>query len=94
MSLLKKELIPSLLEMRDWTLKIFNQDIRRPGYPADSWAEKWVKDQFEEMGLKNIILDPVSVKKWEAKEAKLEIWLVDNRKVMLNIPCYPIPYSK
>ena len=93
MSSLKKELVPSLAEMMKWTSEIFRQGIRRPGYPADYWVENWVKEQFENMSLRDITLDPISVKKWEPKEATLKIWLVENPKKVMNIPCFPIPYT-
>ncbi len=94
MSTIKKEFVPTMAEMMAWTTEIFNQGIRRPGYPADYWAEKWVKAQFETFGLHNIILDPVSVKKWENYDAKLRIWLVDNPNDVTDIPCFPIPYTR
>ncbi len=93
MSLLKKELVPSSAEMMSWTSEIFKQGIRRPGYPADYWTENWVKKQFDKMGLQDVFLDPVKVKKWEAKETNLKIWLVDSPNDIFEIPCFPIPYS-
>ena len=94
MSTVKKELVPSVSEMMAWTRKIFNQGIRRPGYSADYWAENWVKKQFEKMGLQDVTLDPVPVKKWEADDAKLKIWRVSEPNEVLDIPCFPIPYTK
>jgi len=93
MSLIKKEFVPSTEEMMAWTAEIFNQGIRLPGYPADYWAENWVKEQFETLNLQDINLDPVTVKKWEASNAKLKIWLVDNPSESFDIPCFPIPYT-
>jgi len=94
MSIVKKELVPSVIEMMVWTRKIFKQGIRRPGYSADYWAENWVKEQFETMGLQDVTLDPVPVKKWEASNAELKIWMVNEPNELLDIPCFPIPYSK
>ena len=93
MSSIKKEFVPSTEEMMAWTAEIFNQGIRLPGYPADYWAENWVKEQFETLNLQDINLDPVFVKKWEASNAKLKIWLVDNPSESFDIPCFPIPYT-
>lgn len=94
MSTVKKELVPSVTEMMAWTRKIFKQGIRRPGYPADYWAENWIKKQFEKMGLQDVTLDPVPIKKWEASNAELKIWCVNEPNEELDIPCFPIPYSK
>ncbi len=94
MTNIKKELVPSVTEMMEWTTNIFNQGIRRPGYSAGYKTEKWVKEHFETMGLQNITLDPVPVKKWEAYDANLKIWLIGNPNDILDIPCFPIPYTK
>ncbi len=93
MSKIKKETVPSMDQMMAWTAEIFNQGIRRPGYPADVWAENWVKEHFEAFGLEDVNLDPMPVKKWEAQDANLEIWLVDKPNDVVNIPCFPIPYT-
>ncbi|MFX0138081.1 MAG: M28 family peptidase [Candidatus Hodarchaeota archaeon] len=90
---MKKDFVPTMAEMIAWTTKIFNQGIRRPGYPADYWAENWVKNQFEAFGLQDVILDPVSIKKWESYDAQLKIWLVNNPRNVIEIPCFPIPYT-
>lgn len=94
MSSLKKEFVPTMAEMMAWTTEIFNQGIRRPGYPADYKIETWVEERFKAMGLQNISLNPVIVRKWEAYDAKLKIWMVNNPKLVLDIPCFPVPYTK
>lgn len=93
MSSIKKEFVPSTDDMMNWTAEIFNQGIRRPGYPADQWAENWIKEQFEIYNLQDIKFDPIPVKKWEASDAKLKLWLVDNPSEIVEIPCFPIPYT-
>ena len=93
MSSIKKEFVPSTEEMMAWTAKIFNQGIRLPGYPADYWVENWIKEQFESLNLQDINFDPITVKKWESSNAKLEIWPIDNPTERTNIPCFPIPYT-
>ncbi|MHA1254140.1 MAG: M28 family peptidase [Promethearchaeota archaeon] len=93
MSSIKKEFVPSTDDMMNWTEEIFNQGIRRPGYPADQWAENWIKEQFEIYNLQDIKFDPIPVNKWEASDAKLKLWLVDNPNEKLEISCFPIPYT-
>jgi len=93
MSSIKKEFVPSTEEMMAWTAKIFNQGIRLPGYPADYWVENWIKEQFESLNLQNIKFEPINVKKWEASNAKLEIWLHNDPPKRFDIPCFPIPYT-
>ena len=66
MSEIIKELVPSTKEMMTWTAKIVKQGIRLPGYPADYWAENWIKNQYVLYNLQDINLDPIIVKKWES----------------------------
>ncbi len=94
MNIIRKELVPSITEIMAWTSEIFNHGIRRPGYSADYNVENWVKEQFENIGLQDVTLDPVPVKKWEAHDAKLKIWMVDIPNEVIDIPCFPIPYTK
>ncbi len=89
----KRDRVPSTEQMMSWIKLIFNQGIRRPGYPADYWVENWIKEQFESFGFKDIILDPIEAKKWEAKDEILEIWLEKSPKEIKKIPCFPIPYT-
>jgi hypothetical protein len=94
MNSIRKEFVPTIAEMMDWTRQIFNQGIRRPGYPADYKIETWVEEQFKEIGLQDTTLQPVPVKKWEAYNAKLKIWMDGNASEVLDIPCFPVPYTK
>ena len=81
------EYLPSAELMMDWTQIIFDQGIRRPGYSADKWTEKWIKEKFEKYGLKEIVLDPIPIKKWESENANLQIWLKGNPEEKIDIPC-------
>lgn len=93
MSEIIKELVPSTKEMMNWATEIVKQGIRRPGYPADYWAENWVKNQYISYNLQDIKLDPVIVKKWESHNAKLIVWLNEESSNKYEIPCFPIPYT-
>ncbi|MFX1251634.1 MAG: hypothetical protein ACFFCZ_08490 [Promethearchaeota archaeon] len=93
MAIINYELVPSKSRQMAWITQIFNQGIRRPGYPADYWAENWVKEQFQSFGLENVKLDPVSVKKWEAETGTLKIWSSNQPDKILVMPCFPLPYS-
>ncbi|MFW9992949.1 MAG: hypothetical protein ACFFD4_12980 [Candidatus Odinarchaeota archaeon] len=93
MAFIRYDLVPSKTKMMAWITEIFDKGIRRPGYPADYWAENRVKEQFESLGLEEIRLDPVSFKKWEAETGKLEIYPLDRAEKTIEIPCFPLPYS-
>lgn len=71
--------------------EIFDQGIRRPGYPADRWAEEWCRDRFEELGLEKVQLEPVPVDRWEPEEWSLTVIVDDDDPVELE--CFPVPYG-
>lgn len=94
MKIIKEELLPSTEEIVAWINHIFKQGIRRPGYPADRRTENWLKTQLERFGLNHITLEPVPIKKWESKGAKLKVWAKKDPSENYNIPCFPVPYTK
>ncbi len=57
--------LPSETAIFGWIEEIFGHGVRRPGYPADVWAEHWIEDKFREFGLENVHREPVPFRKWE-----------------------------
>ncbi|WP_219471980.1 M28 family peptidase [Nonomuraea rhizosphaerae] len=57
------EHVPSVAEMLGWIETIVERGIRRPGYPADEWTERWLADRLTELGLR-VSLEPVEVRRW------------------------------
>lgn len=94
MNSIRIELVPSKDKMMRWITEIFNQGIRRPGYPADNLVENWVKEKFENLGLQDITMDSVPIRKWEAEIGNIRIWPVDNPDQAQDLPCFPLPYSQ
>ncbi|MCP4762744.1 MAG: M28 family peptidase [archaeon] len=94
MSTLKNEFVPSKKKMMGWINEIYDQGIRRPGYPADDWVEKWIKKLLESYGLMDINFDPFPIKKWEADPEYLKIWSINTPDEVIDIPFFPTPYSK
>ncbi len=72
------ELIPSEDKIFAWIEEVFGHGIRRPGYPADRWAEEWLQEQFRAFGLERVRAEPVEVPYWEPREATLN---VDGRRL-------------
>lgn len=77
--------------MYGWVEEVVDQGIRRPGYPADQWAEEWARDKFEEFGLDDVRLQPVTAEKWEPTDWSLEVTAGSETK---TLDCFPVPYSK
>jgi hypothetical protein len=88
-----EDLIPSSDTMMGWITEVFDQGIRRPGFPADEWAVQWVRDHFESFGLKDIKLDPVTAKSWKEGDCSLSVWPADNQTEAIEVPCFPVPFS-
>ncbi|MFX0073811.1 MAG: M28 family peptidase [Candidatus Hermodarchaeota archaeon] len=88
-----KNKVPTKDEIMEWITEIFQKGIRRPGYPADIWVENWIKTIFEHLNLDEIVLEPLTVKRWDTKNAKLTIWLNEKPENRIKIPCFPIPYT-
>ncbi len=93
MSHIESKVVPSKVRMMAWITEIYNQGIRRPGYPADDWVEEWIKHQFESLDLEDVTLDPVPIKKWEADMGTLKIWPKNKPDNSIEIPCFPLPYT-
>ncbi|MEV4580947.1 M28 family peptidase [Nonomuraea jabiensis] len=58
------EHVPSAAEMLGWIETVVRQGVRRPGYPADAWTERWLAERLQEFGLE-VTLEPVEVRRWQ-----------------------------
>jgi hypothetical protein len=83
--------VPTEETIFGWISEVFDQGIRRPGYPADEWAEGWIADQFRSSGLDNVRLEPITVTRWEPTDWSLEVIGPDSRTTTLD--CFPVPFS-
>ncbi|KKL95606.1 hypothetical protein LCGC14_1852910, partial [marine sediment metagenome] len=86
----RDELIPTTDTIFAWVQEVFAQGVRRPGYPADRWAEQFCLDQFRTLGLENVRLEPVRLPYWEPRQWSLAV-SAGGRKA--SIPCFPLPHS-
>jgi hypothetical protein len=68
--------------------------IRRPGYPADRQAEEWAARRFTELGLRDVVLEPVDVPGWEPGAATLEVWPARDRAAAVRFTGFPLPYTQ
>ena len=83
--------VPTGAAIFGWIETVVAEGIRRPGYPADQWAEEWCADRFREIGLSDVALEPVEVLRWEPTEWSLEVTAADGRTTTLD--CFPVPYA-
>jgi hypothetical protein len=82
--------VPERAQILAWITEVFEQGIRRPGYPADVWAEEWIADRFRELGLDDVRLEPVEVARWEPIEWSLEVVAGMETR---TLDCFPVPYA-
>jgi hypothetical protein len=70
---MRDELIPSDGRVFGWIEQVFAQGIRRPGYPADRWAEEWIARELVALGLERVRHEPVELPYWEPRRAVLSV---------------------
>jgi len=75
--------------MLRWIAEIHAHGIRRPGYPADRWAEEHCRQRFLDLGLDNVRLEPVTVPYWEPGRTALRVEAAGEQ---LEIPCFALPF--
>jgi hypothetical protein len=83
--------VPTKDEIFGWIQQIFAQGIRRPGYPADVWTEQFIVDRFTELGLDNVRLEPIGVRRWQSNGAQLVVTPGGGDPVALD--AFPTPFS-
>ena len=65
--------------------------IRRPGYPADRWAEEFIFDKFEHLGLQSVRFESVEAALWKDSHAELSVVA---RQRTTEFECFPVPMSE
>ena len=88
----RNEYVPSESQIFGSIEEVFGHGIRRPGYPADRWAEDWIASRFRDLGLERVRHEPVSLPSWEPRHWSLDVsrstaagpWRVD---------CFPLPHA-
>ncbi len=87
---MRHDLIPSEDRIFAWISEVFARGVRRPGYPADRWAEDWCEQQFATLGLENVHREPVELAYWEPGDTALVITFGGGTA---EIPCFALPHS-
>ncbi len=83
--------LPSVAEMLQWVEDVVARGIRRPGYPADQWAEEFILRKFEMLGLESVRFEPVDSTFWKDSHGALAVSAAPHP---LAIECFPVPLSK
>jgi len=88
---LREDVVPAEDQIYNWIEEVFRQGVRRPGYPADRWAEQWIQDRFREFGLESVRAEPVVTPYWEPLHSSLVAVRADGAEA--EIPCFALPFS-
>jgi len=88
--MLREDLVPVEDQIYNWIEEVFRQGVRRPGYPADRWAEQWIQDRYREFGLESVRAEPVATPYWEPLRASLVVVRADGTEA--EIPCCALPF--
>jgi hypothetical protein len=89
-----QSLIPPEDRIYAWIEEVFRRGLRRPGHPADIWTTEFCRERFEEFGLENVRLEPVTLPRWEPRSWSLRVWRDDPGKPgTLELACFPLPHS-
>jgi Peptidase family M28 len=83
--------LPDEATVFGWIETVVAEGIRRPGYPADEWAEGWIADRFREIGLEDVRLEPIEVLRYEPTEWSLEVVAADGTAEAID--CFPVPFA-
>lgn len=83
--------IPTAAVMMGWITEVCAQGVRRPGYDADAWTEAWCADRLREIGLTDVRREPITVRRWEPTEWRLEVMTEGGPTEELE--CFPVPFA-
>lgn len=86
--------VPGTRWIFDRIRTLFDQGVRRPGYAADRWAERWIYDQLTDYGLRDVSGEPVPLPRWDDHETRLSVWPTDRPGAAEEIPCFALPHCR
>jgi Peptidase family M28 len=89
---MRDELVPDEGRIYGWIEEVFSHGVRRPGYPADRWAEGWLQEQFRAFGLERVRAEPVEMPFWEPREASLRV--TDATGATVDLECFALPFTR
>ena len=83
--------LPPTSEMLGWIDEVVARGVRRPGYPADRWAEEFILNKFEQLGLQSVRFESVKAALWKDSHAQLTV-MAGQRTA--EFECFPVPMSE
>ena len=74
-----------------WIETIFERGVRRPGYAADTFAERFAAARLAAFGLARVRLEPVTVTRWTPRRWSLDVHTAGGATHRLD--SFPLPYG-
>jgi hypothetical protein len=84
-------LVPAAERIFGWIESVVARGVRRPGYPADRWAERWIAEELRALGLEHVRAEPVELPCWEPVRARLAVDTGDGR--WHELAAFALPHS-
>src|SRR6185436_2772104 len=88
---MRDDLVPPEAQIHGWIEEVVAQGVRRPGHPADRWAEDWIADVLTAFGLERVRHEPVELASWEPRSAELAV--SSDGAGWESIACFALPHS-
>lgn len=82
--------VPSAAEMLADIEQILSFGIRQLGHPGDRQGEDWAA----ELGLEDVLLEPVELPMWESAGATLEVWPAGDPAAVQRFAGFAPPYTQ
>jgi hypothetical protein len=83
-------LLPGEARIFGWIEEIFGHGVRRPGYDADRWAERWLQEQFRGLGLERVRAEPLELPYWEPRSCSLTVTAGGSTT---ELAAFPLPHT-
>jgi hypothetical protein len=87
---MRDECVPQTEWISGLIAEVCAQGVRRPGYPADRLAFESAAEQFRELGLQRVRLEPVALPYWEPRSWSLKVAGPAGEE---ELDCFPLPHS-
>jgi hypothetical protein len=88
--MIQSSLVPAEAQIFAWIEAVFRHGVRRPGHPADRWAEDWIQEMFRSFGLTHVRAEPVETPYWEPLNSSL--FLRGAGGTVHDVPCFALPF--
>ncbi|MBX3286543.1 MAG: twin-arginine translocation signal domain-containing protein, partial [Actinobacteria bacterium] len=82
--------VPGTDTIFGWIEEVFGHGVRRPGYPADRWAEGWIEERFRQIGLEEVRAEEVDARRWEPTSWSLTVTSASGTR---ELEGFPVPFA-